>query len=294
LERSSQTNRRFLGIACMLYLLVDVFVYQFHPLQPNPDTLPRVWWCATGPLAFLPIHAAGIYDTDPANQSISDYVISSYVPTLSTLLQRSNPTTRSTFKFLSVIQPSAPGVSGIPNTKKELECIENRLGNRDHIILEGSEGTRKRVMQGIETCNWVHLACHGIQKPEEPTKSALILEDGHLTLEEIIQLDLPNAEFAFLSACQTTTGDARLSEEAVHIAGGMLLAGYCGVVATMWSIQDELAPEVADEFYAHLMKDGQETDNRRAAEALHYSIQKLRKKGDIPLTAWIPFVHLGV
>jgi CHAT domain-containing protein len=133
-----------------------------------------------------------------------------------------------------------------------------------------------------------------MQKPYEPTKSALILEDGHLTLEEIIKLDLPKAEFAFLSACQTTTGDEKLSEEAVHIAGGMLLAGYRGVVATMWSIQDELAPEVADEFYAHIMQDVQRPDSRRSAEALHYSVQKLRKKRDVPLIDWIPFVHLGV
>jgi CHAT domain-containing protein len=209
-------------------------------------------------------------------------------------LEPSKPTAGTTFKLLSVIQPSAPGASGIPNTKEELECIRRRLAGRDHISLEGQEGTKKWVVNGMEECTWLHLACHGIQRPEEPTKSALLLEDGPLTLEEIIQLNLPNAEFAFLSACQTTTGDERLSEEAVHIAGGMLLAGYRGVVATMWSIQDELAPEVADEFYAHIMEDGKEPDNTRAAEALHYSIQKLRGKGDMPLTAWIPFVHLGV
>ncbi|PVF92494.1 hypothetical protein CPB86DRAFT_829961 [Serendipita vermifera] len=144
-------------------------------------------------------------------------------------------------------------------------------------------------MRAMEECGWLHLACHGTQNPGEPTKSALILEDGHLTLEEIIRLNLPNAEFAFLSACQTTKGDEKLSEEAVHIAGGMLLAGYRGVVATMWSIKDDLAPEVADEFYAHLTRDGQRPDNRKAAEALHVSIQKLRQKKDVPLTAWIPF-----
>jgi CHAT domain-containing protein len=149
-------------------------------------------------------------------------------------------------------------------------------------------------MKGMEDCSWLHLACHGVQKPEAPTKSALILDDGHLTLEEIIRLNLPNAQFAFLSACQTTTGDEKLSEEAVHIAGGMLLAGYRGVVATMWSIQDDLAPEVADQFYAHMMKDGQEPDARKAAEALHYSIEKLRRNKSIPLTVWIPFVHLGI
>jgi CHAT domain-containing protein len=220
-------------------------------------------------------------------------VISSYIPTLSALLDSPNHTACS-FKMLSVIQPSAPGVTSIPNTKDELECIRHHLGDQEHIVLEGSQGTKRQVINAMRDCSWLHLACHGIQRPDEPTKSALILEDGHLTLEEIIKLDLPKAEFAFLSACQTTTGDERLSEEAVHIAGGMLLAGYRGVVATMWSIQDDLAPKVADEFYAHMMRNGEQPDHRKAAEALHISVQKLRKTTGVPLTAWIPFVHLGV
>jgi CHAT domain-containing protein len=193
-----------------------------------------------------------------------------------------------------VIQPSAPGASSIPNTKQELEYIETHLTGRKHVILEGVEGTKRSVTKAMKDCHWLHLACHGIQRPDEPTKSALLLQDGHLTLEEIIKLNLPKAELAFLSACQTTTGDENLSEEAVHIAGGMLLAGYRGVVATMWSIRDDLAPEVTDKFYAHIMQDGERPDSRKAAEALHLSVQKLRKKEGVSLTDWIPFVHLGI
>jgi hypothetical protein len=62
----------------------------------------------------------------------------------------------------------------------------------------------------------------------------------------------------------------------------------------MWSIQDDLAPEVADEFYAHILQNNQQPDSRKAAEALHYSVQKLRRRRNVPLLEWIPFVHLGV
>jgi CHAT domain-containing protein len=168
------------------------------------------------------------------------------------------------------------------------------LANREHVVLEDKAGTKDRVTREMRDCTWLHLACHGSQRQDEPTKSALILEDGHLTVEEIIKLQLPKADFAFLSACQTTTGDENLSEEAVHIAGGMLLAGYRGVVATMWSIRDDLAPEVTNEFYGHILKDGEHPDSKKAAEALHLSVQKLRKKEDVQLTDWIPFVHLGI
>jgi CHAT domain-containing protein len=221
-------------------------------------------------------------------------VISSYTPTLSALLESSNRITNSVFKLLSVIQPSAPGVTSIPSTKQELECIGRLIGDRDHVILNGQEGTKGQVMKAMEDCNWAHLACHGAQRQDEPTKSGLILEDGHLTLEEITKINLPQAEFAYLSACQTTTGEERLSDEAVHIAGGMLLAGYRGVVATMWSIQDDLAPYIADEFYRRIMGGEGRPDNRGAAEALHFAVERLRKRGDVPLTSWIPFVHLGV
>jgi CHAT domain-containing protein len=212
---------------------------------------------------------------------------------VSFLLHSTGRTVDSSFKQLSVIQPSTPGVSQIPNTKRELEYIQRHLGNREQVVLYDHEGTKQRVTKAMSRCNWLHLACHGSQRQDKPTESGLILEDGYLTLEEIIKLDLPNAEFAFLSACQTTTGEETLSDEAVHIAGGMLLAGYRGVVATMWSIEDDLAPEVADEFYRRIMEGKGRPDNRKAAEALHNSIQKLRRKG-VPLTSWIPFVHLGV
>ncbi|PVF92650.1 hypothetical protein CPB86DRAFT_165945 [Serendipita vermifera] len=262
--------------------------------SPHPDVLPRIWWCATGPLAFLPIHAAGIYGSGSGDVQISNYVISSYIPTLSMLLVPPKPRIAPSFSLLSVIQPSAPGASSIPSTKQELEFIQQQLAGRDHVVLEGHAGTKRQVMKGMKECGWLHLACHGIQKPDEPTKSALLLDDGHLTLDEIVKLNLPHAEFVFLSACQTTTGDESLSEEAVHIAGGMLLAGYRGVVATMWSIRDELAPMVTNEFYGHVMVADERPDHRKAAEALHMSVKKLRETPGIQLTDWIPFVHLGV
>ncbi|KAG8760118.1 hypothetical protein FRC14_004006 [Serendipita sp. 396] len=261
--------------------------------KPGPDTLPRMWWCVTGPLAFLPIHAAGVYDTGDSSGKIQDYTVVSYAPTISALLERSDTPVHRPSRHLSAIEPSS-GASYIPNTEKELEYIRLRLQNRDHVVLHKVDATKERVMKEMQDCNWLHLACHGTQNAINPTKSALLLHGGKLTLEEIIRLNLPHAEFAFLSACQTMMGDENLSDEAVHIAGAMSLAGYRSVVATMWSIEDALAPKVADEFYARLLKDGERPDNRKAAEALYFSVKKLREEKDVRMLSWLPFVHLGI
>ena len=152
----------------------------------------------------------------------------------------------------------------------------------------------------MKTSHWVHFACHGVQDNENPTQSCLSLAGiGHskLTLSEIIKLDLKNAELAFLSACQTATGTQQLEEEAVHLAAGMLLAGYRGVIATMWTIDDDVAVEVADETYRRLFEE-YKGDSTRAAEALHFAVKKAREnleaKGRSSLFTWIPFIHMGV
>ena len=178
-------------------------------------------------------------------------------------------------------------------TKKEIDLVRSRaLANLvEHVILEDGDGTVERVMKEMATCNWIHLACHGTQNISDPTKSAFILADDDLKLEEIVKHPFPHAEFAFLSACQTATGDQKLAEEAVHLAAGMLLAGYRSIIATMWSIQDNDGPKVADEVYAELFKDGK-ADYTRAPYALHCAVQKLRLDG-APFLSWMPFIHMG-
>jgi len=146
----------------------------------------------------------------------------------------------------------------------------------------------------MEQCSWVHFACHGIQDISDPMKSGLLLSDGLLQLSDIMKKQLPSADFAFLSACQTATGDESHPEEAIHIAAGMLLAGYRGVVGTMWSIRDNDAPFVANDLYMQLLEGGK-PNSARAAHALHVTIRRLRERpGGCPFAFWVPFIHMGV
>src|SRR6185369_12180074 len=49
---------------------------------------PRVWWCPTGLLSLLPLHAAGSYSGDGENtgSSVLDRVVPSYTATVRALL----------------------------------------------------------------------------------------------------------------------------------------------------------------------------------------------------------------
>ena len=153
----------------------------------------------------------------------------------------------------------------------------------------------------MESHRSIHLACHATQDSEDPLKSGFHLHDGCLELSEIIKQKYTVRELAFLSACQTSTGAEKLSEEAVHLAAGMLTAGYRSVVATMWSIKDQYGPVVAESFYKYLVEKGEaprqpRLDTRYAAHALHHAIQGIRETlGDTEqgLLTWVPYVHFG-
>ena len=175
-----------------------------------------------------------------------------------------------------------------------MDCIRTRAISIPIELIEAVDaaGTTKVVLDEMANCNWVHFACHGVQDLHTPSKSAFVLADADLRLEEIIKHRLPHAQFAFLSACQTAAGDAKLVDEAIHLAAGMMLAGYRSVIATMWSMHDEDGPVVADAVYSELLKDGK-ADYTRAAYALHKATHKLRLSGR-PFLAWMPFIHMGV
>ncbi|KAG8733767.1 hypothetical protein FRC10_012146, partial [Ceratobasidium sp. 414] len=57
----------------------------------DSEILPRVTWCATGALAFLPIHAAGCYNDGSLDQ-VYNYVVSSYTPSLQALIPQATKT----------------------------------------------------------------------------------------------------------------------------------------------------------------------------------------------------------
>ncbi|KAG8695145.1 hypothetical protein FRC09_009365 [Ceratobasidium sp. 395] len=257
---------------------------------PTQDKLPRVTWCATGPLAFLPLHAAGYY-SDPPERTF-DYVISSYTPTLDALLR----TSQSPNEFggiLAVGQANLTSQSPLPGTVTELNRIQELAGSLRFTQLVEAYATPEAVMTEMQRHSWVHFACHGSQDLSDPTKSAFQLHHGNLDLVKIIRNPPRSAEMAFLSACETATGDEKLPDEAIHLAAGMLMSGYRTVIATMWSIQDADAPLVTEHFYSQLLKRGVPS-SEGAAEALHSAVGHLRAKvGDEAFWRWVPYIHVG-
>ncbi|KAJ7292115.1 CHAT domain-containing protein [Mycena rebaudengoi] len=274
------------------------------PLQKS-EYPSRLWWCPTGPFAFVPIHAAGIYSTD-GTDCVSDYVISSNTPTLTALL---DPPTHipAFFKMTAVIEPDAPNCEPLPGTELELEKIKSRVPSQWLTTLEST--TRDTVMQHLHNSSVIHFACHGTQDFEDPLNSGLILSDGCLDMSHIMRIPVNDntpmmknsLKLAFLSARETAKGDAKTPDEAMHLAASLLFTGFGGVVETMWGMNDDDGPKIANTFYEYLFKDcspdsasPRVPDLSKAAKALHLAVTALYKEPGMTFQRWVPFVHHGL
>jgi CHAT domain-containing protein len=204
---------------------------------------PRLHWCPTGEFALLPIHAAGIYN-GPAETRVccSDYVVSSYTPTLSALLNAQNKapqTSPSRINILAVGEDARtlPRLQRLWFVEREVMTVEEMAKASKHecsVETIAAHATVEGITDRIQTAHFVHLACHGTQDQTNALDSGFHLSNGQLTISKLMDLNLDKAWFAYLSACETAKSDAKQPEQAVHIAAAMLHAGFKSVVATMW------------------------------------------------------------
>ncbi|KAG9095313.1 hypothetical protein FRC06_009915 [Ceratobasidium sp. 370] len=282
-------------LAVLSTLWTDVVQPVLHSLEYLQQStlgheLPHITWCTTGSLAFLPLHAAGRYETP--QDRVFNYVTSSYTPTLSGLLQPARKT--SEFRgILAVSQAAATNSAPLPGTTVEIDHIQAIFSQTQFKRLDGDLATSDTVLNSMQEHSWVHLACHASQNSSDPNASAFQLYDSELSLARIIQKPLLHADFAFLSACQTAMGDEKLPDEVVHLAAGMLMVGYSSVIATMWSIEDRDAPEVSRDVYTYMLEGGT-PDSRKAAKGLHKAVGSLRNTvGEREFARWVPFIHMG-
>ncbi|KAG2120273.1 TPR-like protein [Suillus clintonianus] len=253
----------------------------------------RIWWCPTAEFTLLPLHAAGPYGKDKNN--LSDIYISSYTPTLATLIRARQRVSQevSTQHFVAIGQANPDGGKELCHVAPELAIVAQHLGPVVAFkSLEDSDATVQGALDALNHNQWLHLACHGMPHRTQSFDSSFAMRDGPLTIKEIIRSNWQNLEFAFLSACHTTVGHEKSPDEAIHLAAAMQFSGFRSVIGSMWSVDDEVALQVVSVFYRKLVDGSGRLDCTRAAVALHKTMKSLRKK--IPLEQQIVFVHMGV
>jgi CHAT domain-containing protein len=274
---------------------------------PAGQPRPRVWWCPSGPLAFLPLHAAGLHSKHDGTDAVLDRVVSSTIPTVGALQdaqKRATTPTSDDDRVLVAAMPTTPGLpkSPLPGVVAETARITALLpGQVDVVGLPDTPAaTHDSVTAALPAHRWVHFACHANTYLNDPSKSALLLTDHRtrpLTVTDLSNLRLDRADLAVLSACSTALTGTRLPDEPIHLSAACQLAGYRHVIATLWPLDDEIAADTTGIIYHHLTTttpDGSAAlDAERAALATHRATRGLRYQLRDQPSLWAMLTHTG-
>ena len=253
----------------------------------------RVWWCPTSVFCSLPLHAMGpIPSDDIYPRYFLDLYIPSYTPTLSTLIESNSPVSN-TLDRPSILLVSQPDAS-LPGAFGETQVVQATRTKVTTLI--SALATPTTVLERLRDHRFIHIVCHGLLEPGKPFDASFKLyRDERLSLLDIVRSRLPEAEFAFLSACHTAelTEDS-ISDEGLHLTAAMQYCGFRSVVGTMWAMADEDGRVLARNFYKEVFSGEQGVRYyERTAESLRDAVRVLRGKKRMTLERWVNFVHYG-
>ncbi|KIK33583.1 hypothetical protein CY34DRAFT_18280 [Suillus luteus UH-Slu-Lm8-n1] len=134
------------------------------------------------------------------------------------------------------------------------------------------DGTQSYLHSSVLLVEARVFACHGKQVSQQPYHSYFVMRDEYLTLLDIMERDIPRAEFA----------------------SGLQFSGFKSVVGTLWEVDDSVAKHVVEAFYKYMFHPKEEgvMDCTKAAWALNCATHAVKTK--VPLEQRMVFVHIGV
>jgi len=171
-----------------------------------------------------------------------------------------------------------------PHMEDEARAVAATLPDA-RLRIEG-EATYSTLAREAPGSAVVHLACHGLYRPDSPLFSSLHLADGWVTAARFMQLDLSGA-LVTLSGCETgRTPSAGGGHEVLGLAHAALAAGARGVLVSLWLLQDETAARLVSRWYELLVA------GHRRGEALRRAQLELSVDEPHPYY-WAPLVLVG-
>lgn len=277
---------------------------------PGGTALPRLWWCPVGIMAFLPLHVAEQYAEAGRGPSVLDRAATSYTPTIGALAYARRATgpdggpgadapppadRRPEGGTLIVGLPDTPGAPALRSAEAECAALERLLP--DATPLYGPDATHTAVTAALRRSSVTHFVCHGVSDLRGRGYSRLLLHDHQaraFTVADVSRLDIPHADLAYLSACETTDTAPRFADEALHITAAFQTAGYRSVIGSLWKVQGTAGTRIAETVYTQLTAEGtRPPDPTASARALHTAVAAVRARHPLSPSLWAAHVHFG-
>lgn len=137
--------------------------------------------------------------------------------------------------------------SQLPKCLVEAASIHQRIGGKLYLEEEATQACLDRSGGLI-----LHIAAHGLFRSDRPELSHILLDDGQLLLDDLMQYNLCY-RLIVLTACETGRGRVSGIDELIGVGRGFLLKGAQALLLSLWQIHDHTTQEIMEHFYDWLL-----------------------------------------
>jgi CHAT domain-containing protein len=172
----------------------------------------------------------------------------------------------------------------LPFAENEAKRIASQLGVKPFVR---SKASRASLLEASPDLAVIHVASHGEYDENDPLLSGIMLADGLVTAEDIMESQISTGLLT-MSGCVTGKAERKPGDELIGLTRAAAFSGIPSIISTLWNIDDESSSEFFDYFYRLLLQ-GMPKD-----EALLITQQAFLSTKELAHPKyWAPFVLFG-
>ncbi len=177
--------------------------------------------------------------------------------------------------------------SAIPGARQEVQMAAGHFAH--HQLYLDEQADWAGLQAAARQSDILHIATHGLFRPDNPFFSMLKLADGWIDVRALYRLPLA-ARVVILSACESGAGQVRGGDEVIGLARGFLAHGLQSLLVSLWNVHDASSTLLMQQFYANLTATASPV---RPATALRAAQQTAQQDGLHPYF-WAPYLVIGI
>jgi CHAT domain-containing protein len=229
-------------------------------MAPVIDAVPepkRAIMITMGYLGLVPLHAAWTPDSSTVTKrryALDDLQLS-VAPNARAVVEARKRAQRLEDNSVLVVADPGERLGVLPHADAEARMVAAAFPQSTILSRDVS---RLTVLEQIAAWSVIHFSCHAVGNVANPLASALVLQDGVLTMRDFLEKRLNGTRLVALSACETALTGTALPDESVGLPVGLLQAGAAAVVGSMWPVPEVSTLMLMARFYEFWKRDGLE------------------------------------
>ncbi len=152
----------------------------------------------------------------------------------------------------------------IPSVEQEITAVSELFADSESFLAE--EASLNAFVSHARSARVLHIATHGVFRPDNPMFSGLKFADGWLAARDLQSQQL-SASLVVLSACETGLNVQQAGDEVFGLARGFFFAGATTLVTSLWAVKDEQTSELMIAFYEALNQGSSVAEAMQKAQA---------------------------